>query len=172
MRLSRTLQLPLTPLVLSRCYILRIQFESVLIYFQSAIHSFLCDWDIYGFGIGSRPLGFRQCGEGWDFQTARGQKCTILHSVFFSAIVHLVFSSPNAQSLLYVCRQNIQLCSLCSQFNKIKVQINLEFLESNFPFLEYIRSGRGRTKLGKEVVALRCVVEVVVEMKEEKGEIV
>ena len=33
-------------------------------------------------------------------------------------------------------------------------------------------SGRGRTKLGKEVVALRCVVEVVVEMKEEKGEIV
>ena len=34
-------------------------------------------------------------------------------------------------------------------------------------------SGRGRTKLGKEVVALRCVVEVVVvEMKEEKGEMV
>ena len=33
-------------------------------------------------------------------------------------------------------------------------------------------SGRGRTKLGKEVVALRCVVEVVVEMKGEKGEIV
>ena len=33
-------------------------------------------------------------------------------------------------------------------------------------------SGGGRTKLGKEVVALRCVVEVVVEMTEEKGEIV
>ena len=33
-------------------------------------------------------------------------------------------------------------------------------------------SGRGRTKLGKEVVALRFVVEVVVEMKGEKGEIV
>ena len=33
-------------------------------------------------------------------------------------------------------------------------------------------SGRGRTKLDKEVVALRCVVEVVVEMKGEKGEIV
>ena len=35
-----------------------------------------------------------------------------------------------------------------------------------------ICSGRGRTKLDKEVVALRCVVEVVVEMKGEKGEIV
>ena len=57
-------QLPLTPLVLSHCYILRIQFESVLVYFQSATHSHLCDQDIYGFVIGSRPLGFQQCGEG------------------------------------------------------------------------------------------------------------
>ena len=33
-------------------------------------------------------------------------------------------------------------------------------------------SGSGRTKLGKEVVALRSVAEVVVGMKEEKGEMV
>ena len=33
-------------------------------------------------------------------------------------------------------------------------------------------SGSGRTKLGKEVVALRSEAEAAVEMKEEKGEIV
>ena len=85
-------QLPVNLSVLSHCYILRFQFTSSLVYFQSAIHSYLCDWDIYGFGIGSRPLGFRQCGEGWGFQTARGQKCTIVHSVFLCTLVHLFFS--------------------------------------------------------------------------------
>ena len=41
--------------------------------FQMAIYPFLCDWDIYGFRIGSGPFGSRQCIERWAFHTVLQQ---------------------------------------------------------------------------------------------------
>ena len=43
--------------------VLKNKFKSCLVCFQMAIYPFLCDWDIYGFRIGSGPFGSRQCIE-------------------------------------------------------------------------------------------------------------
>ena len=63
--------LPLTPwwYQISNYGAFKSKFETCLVCFQMAIYPYLCDWDIYGFRIGSRPFGSRQYIERWAFHT-------------------------------------------------------------------------------------------------------